>query len=222
MLRYLRWTQLIPEPLDFIESLSSATTSSLRLSTLDCIIPGSPEIKALARMISQALVLPLAIFLWCVGSLVFLWAMEQFSWVTSRWLSNAWRRGRSNGVIWMLRVLDLTAQGFAVLGMVAPNIPLKQYLRKTLLVTLIVLGYSFYEPFMSTMLQILQCQQVGLPMDEVQRSYAATHMEWLLGRVPPAAAGNGTTTAEAAAAAAGVLQGGSGPRQGLGTYEVYW
>lgn len=216
MLRYLRWTQLIPEPLDFIEGLSSATTSSFRLSTLDCLIPGTPETKALARMISQALVLPLAVFLWCLGSLVFLWAMERFSWVTSRWVSTAWRKGRGKAVIWVLRVVDMTARGLAVLGMVGPYVPLKQYLRKTLLVTVIVLGYSFYEPFMSTMLQILQCQQVGLPMDSVQQSYADTHEAWLLGRAE--VAGNGSA-GEAAAAA---VYGNSGPRQGLGTNEVYW
>ena len=196
MLTYIRWSRLLPKSLDYLQSVSSVTTSSLRLATLDCLIPGSPETKAIARMVFHSLVLPLALFLWAFVSVLLMWSLGRFSLTTRRWVSDPELMRRPRLVRCAAHFINAVVLAVAKFSESTPELPnLKKYLTKRLVISCIVLAYTFYEPFTSTMLLILQCQRVGGPQSKIEVDYNTTHTSWLQNSSQPGGSGQNTVLA---------------------------
>ena len=82
----------------------------------------------------------------------------------------------------LARGLNTVVVGVATFAESAPVLAsLKVYLTKRVVISCIVLAYTFYEPFTSTMLLILQCQRVGGPEPGIQEYYNREHAKWLQG-----------------------------------------
>jgi hypothetical protein len=80
----------------------------------------------------------------------------------------------------LVLLLNAVVLGVAKIAESAPELPaFRRYLSKRLAISCIVLAYTFYEPFTSTMLLILQCQRVAGPVSAIQKGYNDTHTYWL-------------------------------------------
>ena len=179
-MQYLRWARLLPTAIMNLQATTSITTSSFQLANLDCLLTGSPETKAIIRMIFYSLVLPAALFFCALLSILLVWGLGRFSITTRRWISEPTFQAKHRVIQSLGRALNTVVLAVGTFAGTAPELPpLKKFLKRRIIVSTVVLAFALYQPFTSTMLLILQCQRLGGPTPGEENYYNNAHTNWL-------------------------------------------
>jgi hypothetical protein len=180
ILQYLRWARLLPSAFSTLQSASSITTSSFQLANLDCLLTANPETNAITRMTFYSLVLPAALSFAAMLVTLLTWAMGCLAITTRRWVSDPCHQTRSKYLQGLLHWVNSAVEGIATFAGTAPKLPrLKNFLSQRMVISGVVLAFTLYQPFTSTMLLILQCQRLEGPSNAIERYHQDTHSSWL-------------------------------------------
>ena len=132
-------------------------------------------------MVSYSIVLSVALFLCAFLAILLVWGLGWFSITTRRWIAEPAFQAKPKVVQAFGSGLNTAVLVVATFAGTAPELPpFKKFLVKRMIVSSVVLAFTLYQPFTSTMLLILQCQRLGGPKgDSVEEYYSKSHTEWV-------------------------------------------